>query len=146
MTPTPPALELAQRLRLEVDRLRRAVRARRTLAGLPRRQEAALSWIRRRGPLSTADLARHEQVRPQSMSATVGDLVAAGLVARRPDPDDGRRELLDLTERGRAVLADAAAQRDHDLAALIDATFTAAERRRLGATLDLLDRITGDAE
>ena len=50
-----------------------------------------LGRLDREGPASISDLAAAERMRPQSMAQTVRDLEAAGLVSRRPDPDDGRR-------------------------------------------------------
>jgi hypothetical protein len=87
----PTSLRLAQQLRLNVDRLRRTVRNRRTLDDIPRRHEAVLSWLGRKGPLTTADLARWEQIPPQSMGSTVAELLAAGLVGKSADPTDRRR-------------------------------------------------------
>ncbi|HEY6638663.1 MAG TPA: MarR family transcriptional regulator [Solirubrobacterales bacterium] len=60
----------------------------------------------REGPVSVSDLAAAEKVRPQSMAQTVGELEADGLVKRRPDPDDRRRALVDLTPAGRETLED----------------------------------------
>jgi DNA-binding MarR family transcriptional regulator len=40
------------------------------------------------------------------MAQTVGELEADGLVKRRPDPDDGRRALVELTPAGRGTLED----------------------------------------
>ena len=67
---------------------------------------AVLGRIDREGPVSVSDLALAEKVRPQSMAQTVGELEADGLVKRRPDPDDGRRALVELTSSGRRTLED----------------------------------------
>ena len=66
----------------------------------PLSQGAVLGRLDREGPQSVSDLAAAERVRPQSMAQTVSDLEADGLVSRRPDPSDGRRALVELTERG----------------------------------------------
>ena len=137
---------LAQHLRLSVDRIRRVVRNRRSLDGIPRAQEAVLSWIERKGALTIADLARWEQVRPQSMGVVVADMVATGLVEKSPDPADGRRELLELTTAGMAARASISAARDVDLAALMASTLTEEEREILARALDLLDRLGMDAQ
>ena len=47
------------------------------------------------------------QVHPASVTNVAGRLEAAGLVTRRPDPDDGRGVLVEITDAGRAVAAKA---------------------------------------
>lgn len=94
--------ELAGELLTLTGRIRRA-----TLAGkvvdVTASQSAALGRLVRDGAATTADLARAEGVRPQSMGATVQALVDLGLVVREPDPDDGRRTLVSATEAGRVA-------------------------------------------
>ena len=56
------------------------------------------------GPATTtADLARAEAVRPQSMGATIAALEGRGLVERKPHPTDGRQVNIVLTAKGTAV-------------------------------------------
>jgi DNA-binding MarR family transcriptional regulator len=62
-----------------------------------------LGRLRRDGPATTADLARAETVRPQSMGATVAALEEMGLVERKPHPTDGRQVNIVLTAKGTAV-------------------------------------------
>jgi DNA-binding MarR family transcriptional regulator len=52
------------------------------------------------GPTTTADLARSESMKPQSMGATLGMMESEGLVERRPHPTDGRQVLFALTAEG----------------------------------------------
>ncbi|MBA8988975.1 DNA-binding MarR family transcriptional regulator [Curtobacterium pusillum] len=66
-------------------------------------QSAALGRLIRDGATTTADLARAEGVRPQSMGATVQALVDLGLAYREPDPEDGRRTIVHATDAGRAA-------------------------------------------
>ena len=140
----PDSQDLAQRLRLSVERLRRTVRGQRAFDDLSRSQEAVLSLLGRKGPLSTADLARWEQVRPQSMGETVAGLVAAGLVLKTPDPSDGRRDLAALTPAGETTLAEVAGRRDQGLAELLESRLSAAEREVVAAALDLLERVSAE--
>lgn len=139
------ALELAQHLRLTVNRLRRAVRAASLVEALTRPQESALTWLNRRGPLTTAELARWEQVRPQTMGTTVAGLLRAGLVTKAADPADGRREIISLTSDGRARLRDIAFIRDRDLARMLASHLTEADRRALERTLAVLDSLTASS-
>ena len=104
-------------------------------------QMAVLGRLDREGPASTSDLAAAERMRPQSMAQTVRDLESAGLVSRRPDPDDGRRALVELTPAGLERLHTTRARREGWLAELFEHEFTAAERETLRAALPLLRRI-----
>ena len=63
-------------------------------------QGAVLGRLDREGTKSIGDLAVAERVRPQSMTQTISDLEGEGLIARRADPADGRRILVELTEPG----------------------------------------------
>ena len=63
-------------------------------------QTWALARLDRHGPMNTADLARGEGVKPQSMGSTLADLEQDGLIKRRPHPTDGRQVLFELTDKG----------------------------------------------
>ncbi len=67
-------------------------------------QYAALSALAEGGDLSGAELARRGFVTPQTMNGIVGNLEAAGLIARRVDPADARVLRVALTPAGRARL------------------------------------------
>jgi len=53
--------------------------------------------------LSINDLAHRTMTHQSSVSVVVSRLLARGLVARHPSPDDRRRQLVTLTARGRAL-------------------------------------------
>jgi DNA-binding MarR family transcriptional regulator len=55
------------------------------------------------GSATTADLARAENIKPQSMRAVISALEQMELVARKPHPTDGRQVVLHLTEKGVAM-------------------------------------------
>src|ERR1700678_76440 len=63
-------------------------------------QKAALRRLEKHGPATSADLARAEGVRPQSMGTALGLLEKMGLVERKPHPTDGRQINIKLTARG----------------------------------------------
>jgi len=62
-------------------------------------------------PATTADLARAESVKPQSMGATLNALEQWGLVERRPHPSDGRQVVFALTDEGHRVREKASADK-----------------------------------
>ena len=92
-------LDLAEELLATYGRLRRALLAVKTDDITPT-QSAVIGRLIRDGAQSTADLARAEGVRPQSMGATVAGLVEQGLAVRESDPEDGRRAVVRLTAAG----------------------------------------------
>lgn len=66
-------------------------------------EAAVMARLDRHGPTTTADLARAESVRPQSMRTTIAALEEMGYVERKPHPTDGRQINIELTAKGRAV-------------------------------------------
>lgn len=71
--------------------------------GLSWAESAVLGRLARDGPATTAELARAEGVKPQSMGATVAALEEMGLVERTPHPTDGRQMNIAVTAKGAAV-------------------------------------------
>ena len=63
-------------------------------------EASVLARLEQHGPLTTAELARMESVRPQSMGTIVAALAEAGHVQRAPHPTDGRQMLVSLTAKG----------------------------------------------
>ena len=108
---------------------------------LPISQAAVLARLEREGPATTSALADGERVRPQSMGQTVSELLAGGLVARVPDPVDRRQVLIELTDEGRAMLAEDRARRDGWLAEPIARELTPGEQRVLVEAVELLGRL-----
>src|SRR5262249_52979461 len=57
---------------------------------------AALATIERHGPLTPSELAELERVRRPTITRTLGCLEREGLIARTPDPADGRSSLISV--------------------------------------------------
>ena len=129
---------LASELRLIVGRLIRRMRAE---GRLPLAQGAVLGRLDRCGAATVSALAAAERVRPQSMSQTVSELEADGLVSRRPDPTDRRQLLVELTAAGHATLADERRQREGWLARAIAEDLSGAERAALERAIEPLRRL-----
>jgi DNA-binding MarR family transcriptional regulator len=66
-------------------------------------ESAVMARLARGGPATTADLARSEGMKPQSMGAAIAALEERGIVERKPHPTDGRQVNIELTEKGAAV-------------------------------------------
>ena len=66
-------------------------------------ESAVMARLAKDGPATTADLARAEAMKPQSMGTTIAALEERGLVERSPHPTDGRQVNIALTAKGAAV-------------------------------------------
>ena len=86
-----------------VGLLVRRVRAAAASHELSLTESAVLARLDKHGPATTAELARAESVKPQSMGTTVAALEEMGLVERKPHPTDGRQMNIELTAKGAAV-------------------------------------------
>jgi len=128
---------LPTELRIVLGRLIRRLRHEHRF---PLTQAAVLGYLDRDGPLSIGQLAVLESVRPQSMSQTVFELEAEGLIKRRPDPSDGRRTQITLTAFGHVALEADRAAREGWLGAEI-AEFTPGEQETLREAVRLLNRL-----
>jgi DNA-binding MarR family transcriptional regulator len=91
--------ELIQAVRLLVRRSRKAGAAQ----GLSWTEAAVLSRLSKDGPATTAELARAESMKPQSMGAKIIVLEEQKLVERKRHPSDGRQVVIVLTTKGTAV-------------------------------------------
>ena len=132
--------QLAHELRETVGRVIRRLRAE---PGPPFGQLAVLGRLDREGPASISDFAAADCMRSQSMAQTVRDLEEAGLVSRRPDPEDGRRSFVELTPVGLQSLQATRARREDWLTRTLDRELDAEQRELLCQALTLLDRVAG---
>jgi DNA-binding MarR family transcriptional regulator len=133
--------QVAAALRVSIGLLLRRLRQVRAGGELSLPESSALVRLDRGGPATPGELAKREQISPQSMGATLAALEARGLVERRPDPQDGRRAVLAVTGAGRDVLRDKRTARTDQLAQALSAGFTQAELRQLMVAAPLLERL-----
>lgn len=103
---------LAHDLRLAVMRLSRRLRNQRVDRSVTLTHLAALSTLKRHGPMSPGELAGHERVQPPSMTRVVVALEAMGLVTRTPHPTDGRQVIIGLTPAAEDLLSAEARARE----------------------------------
>lgn len=133
--------ETAARLHSAAIRLLRLLRREDDASGLSAPRLSALSVIVHAGPLSLAELAAAEQVRPPTMSRLVDALLIGGLVTREPAPGDRRSVRIAATEEGRRLLEAGRERRVRLLADRLD-RLVESERRALARGVELLERIT----
>jgi DNA-binding MarR family transcriptional regulator len=132
---------LAQELRTGIGLLLRRLRQVPVEGDLTLPESAALVRLDRYGPASASELAKAEQISPQSMGATLAGLEARGLIERTPDPDDGRRHILSPTKAGVATLRSRRNAKSEAMAAALDAEFSPAELEALRAAAPLVERL-----
>ena len=137
----PDVHDTAAALRVSIGLFVRRLRQVPDGADLTIPETSALARLDRGGPATSAALAKQEQISPQSMGATLAGLEARGLIARTPDPDDGRRILLAPTAKGLDALRSRRNARTETIAAALSEHFTPAERRQLAAAAPLLERL-----
>lgn len=136
--------ELAATLQANIALLMRRMRTLLDEGGLSVPERSALKSVERVGPTTVTALARAEDMRVQSMGETVAVLKARGLVETRPDPGDGRRTILAITETGREALGDKGDPRVERIAEAISAGFTDPELRQLIGIAPLIERLAGE--
>lgn len=125
--------DLAERLAFVVGSVSRRLRP--PADALSHVALSALASVERLGEVRPGDLARVEGVGAPGMTRLVADLESRGLVARSPDPDDGRAHRVRLTPEGSAAVAEARRVRAAGVAALLedaDADDLAAVSRAVG--------------
>ena len=103
---------LAHDLRLAVMRFSRRLRNQRVDTSVTLTHLAALSTLKRHGPMSPGELAGHERVQPPSMTRVVVALEGMGLVTRTPHPTDGRQVIIGLTGTAEDLLSAEARARE----------------------------------
>jgi len=137
----PEVSDVAGALRVSIGLLLRRLRQVRVEGELTLPESSALTRLDRGGPATASALAKLEQISPQSMGATLAALEAKGLVQRGPDPQDGRRVVLSVTEAGLEVLQNKRNARVEQLAKALATEFTPAELGQLMAAAPLLERL-----
>jgi DNA-binding MarR family transcriptional regulator len=141
MTQTPDPGDVAAALRVSIGLFVRRLRQAPVHGELTLPEISALSRLERAGPATPGQLAKAEQISPQAMGVTLSGLEHQGLVERHPDPGDGRRVVMSLTEAGQRAVRNKHAARNEQLAKALSDRFTPAELRTLMAAAPLIERL-----
>lgn len=131
--------ELPNVLRTAVMRVSRRLRVEATAEQITPAQMSVLTLLLK-GDRRIGQLADSENVRAPSMSRTVNNLEALGLVERISTPDDGRQVLVSLTELGRTAIRDTRAMRTRWLQGRLR-DLSSAERATLAEAAHILLKI-----
>ena len=102
----------ATELRESMMAVTRQMRRHRPDHGLTLSQLELLGEVSRTGVTTPAELGTRLHVRVQSLTDSINELVSRGLIARRPDQTDRRRQLIEITPAGTALLDADRAERD----------------------------------
>jgi DNA-binding MarR family transcriptional regulator len=137
----PDVTEVAGALRVSVGLVVRKLRQAPFAGELTLAESSALSRLERGGPATSSDLARGDRISPQSMGVTVAALLDRGLIERSPDPRDGRRIVLSITDDGRRMVNDKRGARTEHIATALRDGFSDADLRQLMAATALLERL-----
>jgi DNA-binding MarR family transcriptional regulator len=133
--------DVAARLHSSAIRLLRTLRREDDGSGLSAPRLSALSVLVFGGPMSLAELAAAEQVKPPTMSRIVDALVERGLVTRIAKPGDRRSVEITATPDGVKLLDAGRERRVHALVGRLR-KLADSERRALARGVEILERVT----
>jgi DNA-binding MarR family transcriptional regulator len=133
---------LAHDLRLAVMRFSRRLRSQRVDTSVTLTHLAALSTLKRNGPMSPGELAAQEGVQPPSMTRVVVALEGMGLVTRTPHPTDRRQVIIGLTAAAEDLLSAEARAREAWLSSRLQ-ELTAEERAALREAAEIMEKLAG---
>jgi DNA-binding MarR family transcriptional regulator len=133
--------ETANRLRMAIGAFRRRAREVPGEGELSSPQLTALARLDELGPITTAGLARREQITPQAMGTTIASLEKFGMVARAADDGDGRRSILTLTPKGVAAIRSGRNALSDRITVVIEESFDEEEAETLAAAAHLIERL-----
>jgi DNA-binding MarR family transcriptional regulator len=111
--------------------------------GIPLGRFETLQVIGRRGTCRVNDIADDLVITWSGMSKIVDRLEASALCRRRPNPEDGRSSLIDLTDSGRTLLAQGEAILLRELTRLLEDPLPQRRRTDFAGTLSRLRQTAG---
>ena len=99
---------------------------------------AALSTVERHGPLTPSEVAARERIQRPTATRVLARLEEQGLIARTPDPRDGRSAKVTVTDTGRELLTELRTRKTAFLAERLE-TLEPDERATLARAADILE-------
>lgn len=127
-------------LRMATFRLARRLRSQRAVDTMSDAQFAVLAALSIHGAHTLGDLADRERVSAPSMNRTVNCLEEGGCISRTPDDADRRKVNIELTDAGRAIVAETVRRRDSWLEKAL-ADLTAEQRGILHSAAAIMSEV-----
>ena len=144
-TTTTDTVAVAEALRPVLLRVGRELRREARAEGISPEQVSLLVAIKYSPAVGVRELARQERISAPALTKHVDRLERDGLVTRTPNPDDGRRIGLTLTEEGQRVLRRVRSRRTAWLATRLRG-LDAAERAAIEAAIEPLWHLLNEEE
>jgi DNA-binding MarR family transcriptional regulator len=145
-TPTTiDTVEVAEGLRPVLLRVGRELRREARAEGISPERVSLLVAVKYAPGIGIRDLAAHERISAPALTKHADRLERDGLVARTPNPDDGRRIGLTLTDEGHRVLRRVRSRRTAWLATRLRA-LDATELAAVEAAIEPLSRLLKEDE
>ena len=139
-------IDTANQLHHSALRLFRLLMADRTSKGLSPAKLSVLGLLYREGAATATALAAYLRVQPQSLTRLIADLERQGLISRRPDEEDHRRNLLEITDAGAGLLTEEIRGQRVNLAQTMARELTVPEQELLRIAATLMDRLAESTE
>src|SRR5271154_5437849 len=136
------AATTAREVKVVFSRLRRRVYLLALSDDLSGSQAALLTRLHKEGPSSASALASAEAVSHQAIGAILTVLETRGYIQRSPDPTDGRRQLVSLTDAGMSHAEHTTSAREEWLVRALQDRLTEDERQTVRHAMALLNRLT----
>jgi DNA-binding MarR family transcriptional regulator len=121
--------------------LRRVRQMKADQGGLTDAESSALSRLQQDGPATSSEVARRQQISPQSMGATFAALEERGLVTRSADPNDGRRILLSASSAAETLQRERRSDRAVRMTRALADSFSPDELHVLQQAAPLIERL-----
>ncbi|MCA1695638.1 MAG: MarR family transcriptional regulator [Actinobacteria bacterium] len=108
--------------------------------GMTLLQLIALHFISALAPVTPTHLAHVLEIKPPATSAMIDRLARAGLVSRRPDPQDRRRVELTITAAAKPIVGDTDAETAQRLKAVLHGMSSQTRRPLIDILIDTVGR------
>jgi DNA-binding MarR family transcriptional regulator len=138
-------VEVADALRPVLLRVGRELRREARAEGISPEQVSLLVAVKYSPGIGIRNLAAHERISAPALTKHADRLERDGLIARTPNPDDGRRIGLTLTDEGHRVLRRVRSRRTAWLATRLRG-LDAAELAAVEAAIEPLSRLLKEEE